>query len=54
MASFGILYIESPQKKKKKSLADYLAESPHIYWVGIYMQKEIFQESCNLSAFAFC
>lgn len=37
-------------KKKKMSLADYLAECPHIYWVGIYMQKEIFfHESHDLS-----
>ena len=36
------------------SLADYLAECPHIHWVGIYMQKEIFlRESHDLFAFAF-
>ena len=51
MAYSSILHIVSPQKKKKKmSLADYLAECPHIYWVGIYMQKEIFfHESHDLS-----
>lgn len=41
---------KSSKKKKKMSLADYLAECPHTYWVGIYMQKEIFfHESHDLS-----
>lgn len=42
--------IHRKSSKKKKSLAAYLAESPHIY-----MQKEIFfHESHDLFAFPFC
>ena len=48
---YGLLqYSIHSKSSKKMSLADYLAECPHIYLVGIYMQKEIFfHESHDLS-----
>lgn len=48
----SVFYKES---SKKEFLTDYLAESPHSYWVRTHMKREIsFSESHDLFVIAFC